>query len=420
MEPRRSFRVVTASAINLSPVGPDEVEQWAEVARLGFLDARRASSERIQALHLMMTEQRLWTASRDGVAHGTYRSWDVDLPVPGRGTVPGLAITSVTVLPGYRRRGVASAIIGSAFAECRERGLALAYLIPSQAPIYGRFGFGAALETVDLVVDTARVHFARPVDIVLEPTNDAGLRAVAPDLYASVAAGMPGALPRTGQWWDWICGLYPDADKEQLRPAVIARDSAGSVVGTASYRPIGEWTLDEPAGISVHDLTASTPAAYQALWQFLADLEPVDRVIAENRPVHEPLTWMLTDRRAVSESHRTDFDWVRILDVPTCLTARAAQGVGRVVLEVVDPDGFAAGRWQMDADEDGRVSVAATGRSADVTMPVQTLGSIYLGANPLTRLQSAGLVDEHRAGAVRLLDRMLSWAPEGTVGHTWF
>lgn len=91
------------------------------------------------------------------------------------------------------------------------------------------------------------------------------------------------------------------------------------------------------------------------------------------------------------------------------------------MLEVVDPLGYAAGRWLVDADETGHITVtSAPGRDPALTLPVQTLGASYLGQTSLTRLHAAGLADEHRPGAVRQLDAMLSWAPSGVVGHTWF
>jgi predicted acetyltransferase len=411
---------MSGDAIDIGGVGPDEMPVWADLDNRGFYDRRRPSETRVGFLRQQLGRHRFRLARIDGVPCGTYRSWDLDLPVPGRGTVLTRAIGSLSVLSSYRRRGVARAFVEEALADGREAGTALSLLIASQTALYGRYGFGAATQTVHLTVDTRRVEYV-PSGIHFEATEDAVLREHAPALYAAVAAGQPGALPRPDLWWDRACGLFVEpADAELYRPAVIARDDAGTVVGTASYRIQGDWELDSQAGIQLLDLTAATPEAYRALWGYLAELDLTDRIVAADRPIHEPLVWMLTDRRAVTQAHRTDFQWVRVLDVPAALGARRAQGAGRVVLEVVDPAGFAGGRWLLDADEDGRFEVSATGVAAEVTVPVQTLGAIYLGQNPLTELQQAGLADEHRAGAVRTLDRLLGWAPEGTVGHTWF
>ncbi|GLY13805.1 UPF0256 protein [Kineosporia sp. NBRC 101677] len=411
---------MTATTIEVRPVGAEELPIWAALNHRGFLSTTRPSEARLKHYQRQSAEYRFWLAYSGSTPCGAYRSWDLELPVPGAAAVPTRAIGSLSVLATHRRRGVASSFVRGALSGARERGAALSLLIPSESGIYGRFGFGAATETTHLAVDTRRITLPPAEGLELELTDDAAVRAVAPALYREVAAGMPGALPRTDLWWDDVCGLHADEDDDDDRPAVIARDQSGAVVGTASYRIKGDWSLDHQADIELQDLTAANPAAYTALWRFLADLDLTDRVLAEDRPVHEPLAWMLPDRRAITESHRTDFQWVRVLDVVAALSARAAQGPGRVVVEVADADGYANGRWLVDADEDGRTQVTATEVEAEVTLPVQTLGSLYLGQNSLVRLHGAGRADEHRAGAVRRLDRMLAWAPEAAVGHTWF
>lgn len=409
---------MSRDAIDLHDVGPDDLPVWAALSHRGFLAPNRPAASRMEGYRHALVEYRFRLARIGGVPCGAYRSWDVDLPVPGRATVRTRAIGSLSVLSTHRRRGVASAFIRDALDGGREAGAALSLLIPSEAPIYGRFGFGAATETVHLTVDTTRVHLGVPEGITLEATQDEALQEIAPALYAQVAAGMPGALPRTDQVWARSLGLasVEASEADLFRPAVIARDETGAVVGTASYRIDGDWELDRRAGIRLLDLTAATAPAYRALWGFLADLDLTDRIVAVDRPVHEPLAWMLPDRRAITQTHRTDFQWLRLLDVPTALAARTAAAPGSLVLEVVDPAGYAAGRWQMDADEGGHITLTSSSRSADVTLSAQTLASIYLGQVSLLQLNA----DEHRAGAVRILDAMLHWAPETAVGHTWF
>jgi predicted acetyltransferase len=407
---------VNGDVIHLDDVGPDDVATWAALNTRGFLNSRRPSAWRLDLMRRQLSVYRFRLARIGGVACGAYCSWDLDLPVPGATTARTRAIGSLSVLTSHRRRGVARAFIQDALTGAREAGAALSLLIPSESGIYGRYGFGPATQTVRLNVDTRRIP-REPSAIQFEATEDAALRDVAPALYASVAPHMPGALPRPSAWWDRACGIDVEPGQEDLlRPAVIARDESGVVVGTASYRIDGDWALGSQAGIQLLDLTASNPTAYRALWGYLADIDLTDRIQAEDRPVHEPLPWMLSDRRAVTESHRSDFQWVRVLDVPAALTARTAAGPGRVVIEVNDPAGYAAGRWLLDADEEGRISVSPSSREADVTLPVSSLGAIYLGQSPLLRLPA----DEHRPGARRTLQRLMQWEPEATVGLTWF
>jgi len=92
--------------------------------------------------------------------------------------------------------------------------------------------------------------------------------------------------------------------------------------------------------------------------------------------------------------------------VPAALSGRDYLCAGRVVLEVVDPAGYAAGRFALDASPDG-ATCRPTTESADLTLPAPALGSAYLGGHRLGTLAAAGLADEHTPGAVATADRLL-------------
>ena len=85
------------------------------------------------------------------------------------------------------------------------------------------------------------------------------------------------------------------------------------------------------------------------------------------------------------------------------------------MVEVVDPAGYAAGRWQLDLGPDG-AEVTTTSATADVTLPVGALGAAYLGGRSVRRLHEAGWVDEETPGGVDRLDALLAtptapWSP---------
>jgi predicted acetyltransferase len=165
--------------------------------------------------------------------------------------------------------------------------------------------------------------------------------------------------------------------------------------------------MEPQTTLVVDDLVAATPQAYTALWRTLLGMDNVVTVSAGMRPVDEPLGWFLLDGRAIRQRDRSDFTWLRVLDVPAALEARRYSVTGRVVLEVVDPMGFAAGRWALDGGPDG-ATCARTDASADLTVPVTTLGSIYLGGYRLRTLAGAGLASEHTPGALATADAMFA------------
>ena len=99
------------------------------------------------------------------------------------------------------------------------------------------------------------------------------------------------------------------------------------------------------------------------LWQYLAQIDWVRTVSANDRSVDDPLAWQLVDGRAVRAHERTDFLWVRPLDVPALLSTRRYPVDGRVTLEVVDDMGYANGRFAVEGGPDGATCTKARGRA---------------------------------------------------------
>ena len=90
---------------------------------------------------------------------GTVNAWPAPLTVPGGGRVDSWAISSVTVAPTHRRRGVARALLGGELRTAHALGLPLAILTVSESVIYGRWGFGPATWATAWSVDTKRVRW---------------------------------------------------------------------------------------------------------------------------------------------------------------------------------------------------------------------------------------------------------------------
>ena len=64
-----------------------------------------------------------------------------EMTVPG-GTLRCGGVTRVSVLTTHRRRGLLTAMMRRQLDDMHERGEPLAALYASEAPIYGRFGYG--------------------------------------------------------------------------------------------------------------------------------------------------------------------------------------------------------------------------------------------------------------------------------------
>lgn len=402
-------------------------ERWLDFLRRkqrAFQHERRVTQADLDAQRGMLRQQRLSGVVDEGRLVATFRSWDGDLPVPG-GCAPADLISSVTVEPTHRRRGILRAMMTRDLRRAREAGCPIAVLQATEAPIYGRFGFGKALDVVTWHVDTP-TPLAPPApgvdDVKVLLVEDADLVDVAPAVYEAARWGQPGAIPLTQDLWDLALGTVavPGEDSDKIRPALLASVD-GEAVGYARYR-VKEATEHKifTSRLDVEDLAASTPQALMALWRQLLSMDLVATVVAANRPSSDRLPELLADRRRAVQTDNQDAHWVRVLDVPSALVARQFSAPVDLVVEVTDPLGLADGRWRVVAAETGGpdgglgglpVEVTTTDDAPDVVMDVGALSSAYLGQTPLVRLHDVGRVVEHSRGAVRRLGSALLWEP---------
>ena len=180
--------------------------------------------------------------------------------------------------------------------------------------------------------------------------------------------------------------------------------------GFAVYR-----VVESPAGMSSHVvelqyLVAASDDAYAGLWRFLLELDLVAEVRAPLRSVDEPFVWQVADARAARKTSERDHLWTRILDPKAALEARGYGAPGRILLDVEDSLGFAAGRFLLDIADAGSASVtrldgAAGGDlTASVALRVNELSALHLGGVSAVTLARAGRITELTPGSAAALD----------------
>jgi predicted acetyltransferase len=345
---------------------------------------------------------------------GTVNSWPAPLTVPGARSVPAWAISSVTVAPTHRRRGMARALLEGELRTAHAMGLPLAVLTVTESVIYGRWGFGPATFATEWRVDTRRASWIGPVASGrLSFAQPEEYRETGRAVLARVMASRAGEIGLEPYLADRIIGPLksnPDADKMRL----VRYDAAdGTPEGFVSYL-VREKDDFVHHTVEVEYLAAATPEALAALWRYLIELDLVSEVHVWTRGVDEPLPWFVSDVRAAHQVNSEDHLWVRILDVPAALEARSYERDDSLVLEVADELGLAAGRYRVTV-EGGAAVVAPTTDAADVTLPVAALGSVYLGADASRGLASAGRI----SGDWERLDRLFRTAEPPRLS-TWF
>jgi predicted acetyltransferase len=301
-----------------------------------------------------------------------------------------------------------------------ELGEPVGILIASEYPIYGQFGYGAAIDAATYSVDTRTAHFLRPGTGSVELVDLATLRILAPPVYERVRAAQPGAIGRSGRWWDATLEQVEVPGRAPVKGyQAVHRAPDGEVEGYVRYTASSAWDHMRPKGtLSIIEMAAATPDAYLRLWRYCCEVDLITRVEAGDRSIHEPLVWLLRDGRSLRQRGRFDFLWVRLLDVAAALSARLYSTEGRLVIEVNDRLGISAGRFALDGGPTG-ASCAVSSASADLTLPVDALGSIYMGQMSVLALAGTGRIDEHRPGALALADTMFRSAVTPWCS-TWF
>ncbi|MFE9910914.1 GNAT family N-acetyltransferase [Streptomyces clavifer] len=403
-----------------------EYPEWLRAVSTGFLMPFKESEEEI-AVRLAHTD----LARAQGVFDGgrcvaTFRSFAQDLTVVGGATVRADAISAVTVTPTHRRRGLLSRMMAADLAAAKERGDVVASLIAAEYPIYGRYGFGPATWTTEWEIDVPRTGLdpRRPVPSQedggrIDLVDGAEVRKTGPELHERLAARQHGVISRDARWWERSTGVGVPEHENWTEPFyAVYRSADGQVDGLMAYRADTNWgDAKQPLNkATVTWMTAVTPAAERALWQFVCSIDWITTVRSGYRATDDLLPLLLPDPRAARIVTRADWLWLRVLDVPRALEARTYGAAGSLVLDVRDGTGLTAGRFLLEASSAG-ASCAPTTRSADLVLDVRELASLYLGDESAVRLVALGSVEEGRPGAAASADALFragrrAWCPD--------
>ncbi|MFI2213810.1 GNAT family N-acetyltransferase [Streptomyces sp. NPDC020141] len=352
----------------------------------------------------------LLALSEDGRPVGTAAAYSFELTLPGRHVVPVTGVSAVGVLPSHRRRGVLSALMRRQLSEVRARGEFLSVLLASEAPIYGRFGYGPATFTTRLTVPRHRAALAAPRSRASAdaPASDADsgtvevMRRSACDrileeVYDQYRRAQPGALSRPHRWWALGAGQAPVSSAP--RYIAVHRDADGVADGYACY------SIGEGGTLTVDETIATDDTVFTALARFVLGHDLVSQAVFRHVPPEHPLRWQLADFRAGEVGEYADWLWARLLDVPRALTARGWFADGDLVLDVDDPFLGEHGRYLLTVRE-GRAACVPTDRQPDLSLDIRDLSSLYLGGIAPSTLVRAGHVRARHPGAAALADAL--------------
>jgi predicted acetyltransferase len=234
-------------------------------------------------------------------------------------------------------------------------------------------------------------------------------RDILPGLHDAARLRTAGEFAMPDGHWDRFVRTQPGAENPGHVRTVQYTDAAGAVRGAAIYTVEENDEDFTKSAVTLSLLVAADDDAYAGLWRFFLEMDLVGTLTAGELSVDEPLLWMIRDQRAAVVTVR-DHHYLRILDVPAVLEARAYAGQGTLVLDVDDPLGLAGGRFlvRISADGAARVDVADEQTPPDavhVRLGIAELSAAYLGGVSLATLAAAGRVTTtDAAAAARLFD----------------
>jgi len=377
---------------------------------------RKPDEETMERFGPILPPDRVHAAIEDGRVVGSGGVFPFETSVPGGGFVRAAGVTLVGVLPTHRRRGVFKRLMEAQLEDVHERGEPIAYLWASDDSLYGRFGYGIASFTgsVEARLDRTAFHTDfefrgrfRAVDV------EEAVEEFAP-LQRRVAKQHPGMFVRTPEWWrfkrlsdpEWARG----GGGEMIR---MLLELDGEPAGYALYRL--HWAHEQgvPSGfVNVIEAVGVSPEATRELWRFLLDTDWMDRAKAELLPLDHELQLLVAEPRRLSFAFR-DGLWLRVVDVEAALAARTYKAGEPVVIDLQDElCPWNPGRWLVSPD-----GVERTDARAEISLPVTSLGSVYLGGFAFGELARTGRVEELSKGALDRADALFRtdrypWCPE--------
>lgn len=406
-----------ASTFPIRPVTAEEYDTFARVVEYGFGGPPEPEETRELERELLEFDRTLAAFDADEPV-ASAAAYSFRMSVPGGSAVPTAGVTWVAVLPTHRRRGILNALMRRQLDDIHTAGREpIAALWASESLIYGRYGYGAASSAMSMRVPRAHnalrdVPGAADLRVRLADTAKS-VDAVKP-VYDGELARRPGMIALDDERWRRARVFDPESRREGASPlrTLYVENAAGELRGYARYATHQKWDRSGPVGsATVRELHGLDPAATAAAWRYLLNLDLVTTTRMYNLPTDDPLRHLLLDPRR-AEPELGDALYVRIVDLPAALRARAYSTPVDAVIEVGDPFcAWNSGRWRLSSDGGGVRCERADDSRPDVSLDVRELGAVYLGGTSLHALADAGLVTEHTPGTVRGLSAAFRHEP---------
>lgn len=398
-----------AGSVEIRSIREDEFPEALAVSQAAF--GEEATQEDIDSWLPSFPFARSLAAFDSGRMAAISAVYSMELTVPGEKAVPMGGLTWVATLPSHRRLGLFRRLLAEQFRDMTSRGEQVSGLGASEGNIYGRFGYGPATDVLSFAVERAHSAFVPSTEFsqgrfrMLEPDEAANQL---PAIYERLRPRQAGTVSRPREVWLAYLADPPHERQGATRMFHVMHESTQGVPdGYASYRVKEDWKgMTARNVVQVVELLATDPKVYATLWRHVLDTDLCHTVRCGRGRVDEPLRWLLADPRRFLVDELADYLWLRLLDVPAALAARAYTTDGELVLEVSDPFPDPSVRRYLLVSSSGAAECSLTQAKPDLSLDVGALGAAYLGGAAFSTLAAAGRVSETTAGAVACADSM--------------
>ena len=363
---------------------PSDIDGLWELFRIGFGATEATREEWVSGLD--PTRAIVVDGDRGEIAAAShirrFDQWFGGRPVPLAGYSP------VAVLPEYRGRGLARAVIVGQYDELRARGEVIAGLFPASVELYRSVGFELAGSYVHRRLPAADLG-------ALRASRKVALRRGTPEdveavhrCYERLAPTVDGRVSRDTRWW---ARRLPFDLADTMLYVVDAPTNRGELDGYAIYRT-GRARGPYDYAVVVTEVVGANADALRQLWRVVgssgSQAPDIDIIGTADDPV------FLLMGAADPEAVRSEIRWmIRLIDAAGATTARGWNPTvsGRVDLEITDDHApWNAGNWRLEIS--GGAGQLVPGGAGTLKVSIQGLSSWWSGYANARTLAATGLI----------------------------
>jgi predicted acetyltransferase len=374
--------------------GNDYFEQARMIADYAFGSSPQERDTSKDAEGLPYLEQaRAYVAFVDGKPQATATLWPMVQNIRGK-LIPMSGVGAVATLPAARRKGLIRSLFAALYDSMREYDEPITTLYPFRESFYEKLGYAPMNQS----------KFVRFSPSTLAPltrleregtTEQLAIRDGFEEWYAYLQRYQPrvhGFALNTKQ-------IAARVKLRNGRWVVLARDSAGTVIGATTFKITGyTGTLD--ADTFYYD---SPEARLLLLEWFARHVDQVNEIKIDLAWDDLPEYWAADlYSRVVNHDEFFTTPMGRVLDV-AALDGIGA-GNGSIAVEIVDPQcAWNAGVWTLTGE--GGVLSVARGGTAEVSLTIQGLSAlVFAGQDPADfRLRGWGSPDAAAQATLRAM-----------------